>query len=342
MPPSAASLESVDARVASRPARASSRGGAPPLDRRHGARLRVGSAAGADRPGAAGVAERRGHRHRDHRLPEPGGPALHLQVPVGAADGPLRAGATARSPPRLARGEPARAGVDVAAAVGHVAQAIAAGFCVAGAGGGLRVGVARRGDRRLPYRLAACQRTRPGLVAQRAGLPAGDDRLGRRRADLDRPHARRRLELERGLPHDGVADDGSGGVLAAGVAAIGLCGGRAPGGAPRRDRISGGAARGVGGLRRDAAVRPGHRARAARAVARDQQRRRGAAGALGRPDDAAAGHRVHAAAGGLGGAQRALRDAAVGAVELLRAARRHRHSWCSSCCTSWATRSPVR
>ena len=46
-------------------------------------------------------------------------------------------------------------------------------------------------------------RARPGLVAQRAGLPAGDDRLGRRRADLDRPDARRRLELERGLPHDG-------------------------------------------------------------------------------------------------------------------------------------------
>ena len=34
--------------------------------------------------------------------------------------------------------------------------------------------------------LLPAQRARPRLVAQRAGLPAGDDRLGRRRADLDR------------------------------------------------------------------------------------------------------------------------------------------------------------
>ena len=48
---------------------------------------------------------RRRRRHRDDRLPEPRRPAVHVQVPVGAADGPLRA-AVARPAPQLARRSP--------------------------------------------------------------------------------------------------------------------------------------------------------------------------------------------------------------------------------------------
>ena len=56
--------------------------------------------------------------------------------------------------------------------------------------GRLRLGLAGRRHRRLPHRPAAGARARPRLVAQRARLPAGDDPLGRRRADLGRPARR--------------------------------------------------------------------------------------------------------------------------------------------------------
>ena len=68
----------------------------------------------------------------------------------------------------------------------------------------LAVGVAGRRRRRLPHRPAAGRRARLRLVADRARLPARDDPLGRRRADLGRPAPGRRLELARGLSRDGA------------------------------------------------------------------------------------------------------------------------------------------
>ena len=54
----------------------------------------------------------------------------------------------------------------------------------------------RRTSSSTPTAPTCCRRrARPRLVAERARLPAGDDPLGRRRADLDRPRAGRRLDL---------------------------------------------------------------------------------------------------------------------------------------------------
>ena len=69
----------------------------------------------------------------------------------------------------------------------HLAERRDPRLRAAGGGGGLHLGVAGRGHRRLPHRPAAGRRARPGRVAERAGLPAGDDPVGRHRADLDRP-----------------------------------------------------------------------------------------------------------------------------------------------------------
>ena len=91
----------------------------------------------------------------------------------------------------------------------------------------------------------------------------------------------------------------------------------------------------------DRLVAPAVRIADGAAVARQCARRR-AAGALGRPGLAAGRHRHHVAAGGLGGAPRPLRNAAVGAGQLLQPTRRGRRSCCSSCCTSSATPSPAR
>ena len=133
---------------AQRPGRA-----APPV-RRHAAGLRLGAAAGADRPGHAGLAHGGGHRPGDHRLPEPGRPALHLQIPVGAAARPLRA-ALARPPARLAGAGAAGAGRRAAGAGGDLAARHHPRLRAAGGGAGLLLGVAGRRHRRLPHRLAA-------------------------------------------------------------------------------------------------------------------------------------------------------------------------------------------
>ena len=139
----------------------------------------------------------------------------------------------------------ALAGVLMAMAATSPTQATR-GLRAAGGGGGLRLGVAGRGHRRLPHRPAECRRTRPGLVAERAGLPAGDDRLRRHRADLDRPQPGRRLELERGLPLHGRPDGGGGRAVGAGAAAPAGRRGTAQRGAQRPARLHRRARRGGG------------------------------------------------------------------------------------------------
>ena len=212
-----------------------------------------------------------------------------------------------------------------AAAGGDLADPGDARLRAAGGGGGLHVGVAGRGHRRLPHRPAAGARARPGLVAQRHGLPAGDDPVRRHRADLDRPGAGRRLELADGLPLHGRADVRRGRALGASRCRKAADAGRPPDrGAPRRDRLPGGAGGGGGGLR---AQRPARRRRwRTRCSARCSKARRSAPRCkrAGRPAGAAAGHRLHAAAGRLGGAQGALRDAARRPAQLLQPARRGR------------------
>ena len=69
--------------------------------------LRLRPAARAHRGHAAGLARRGERRHRRDRLVRAGRPALHLQVPLGAAHGPLRA-AVPRPAPRLAARHAAR------------------------------------------------------------------------------------------------------------------------------------------------------------------------------------------------------------------------------------------
>ena len=174
-----------------------------PADRGHGPRLRLRPAARPHRPGDAGLAQRRRHRRRHHRLPQPGRPALHLQVPLGAADGPVRA-AVARPAPRLAGAQPAgagrRAGLDGVDAAGELARRVRPPRLP----GGHALGLAGRRRRRLPHRPAAGGGARHGLVAGRARLSAGDDPLGRHRLHLGRPAPGRRLELARGLSGDGA------------------------------------------------------------------------------------------------------------------------------------------
>ncbi len=191
-------------------------GMAPPR-RGHRPRLRLGPAARPHRSGDAGLAHRRRRRHRDDRLPQPGRLAVHVQVPVGAADGPFRA-AVARAAPQLARPHAARARRRAVLDGGDTPQHGARRVRPARRSGRLALGLAGRRRRRLSNRPAAVGRTRHGLVAQRARLPAGDDPFRRHRLHLGRCPPRRRLDLVRGVPGDGIADDRRRGVLGAAVA----------------------------------------------------------------------------------------------------------------------------
>jgi anti-sigma factor RsiW len=309
--------------------------------------LRVRPAAGADRPGHAGLADDRGAGRGHHRLPQPGGPALHLQVPLGAADGPLRP-ALAGTAPRLAGAHAAGAGRRAVALAGTVAQGRDAWpsrcwrwrwlFCRR-----------RRTWSSTPTAPTCCAaRARPGRVAGGVRLPAGDDPVRRHRLIWTDPTqgggwtwpevyrfmaalmvaaaVLSALLLPRlpapppappGAARPGAARHDLLGFLAV-VAAVAV--------GVRRHRPSGGA----------------RRARGDGAAVAGQQPAACAAGPLGRPGGAAGGHRHHAAARGLGRAARALRDPAVGPVELLQPARRRRVPGASSCCTSWATPSPAR
>ncbi len=202
-----------------------------------------GPAARADRPGDAGLAQHRGRRHRDDRLPEPGRPALHLQVPVGTADGPLRA-AVARPASRLAGADAARArrraGLDRLDAAGRRDPQLRA----AGLPGRLHLGLAGRRHRRLPHRPARRQRARPRLVAERARLPARDDPVGRRRVDLGRRRTGRRLDLAGGLPLHGRPDGRCRGAVGDRAAAPEGRAAAVERGAPRRRRLPRGRRRG--------------------------------------------------------------------------------------------------
>ncbi len=231
----------------------------------------IGPAAGPHRPGDAGLAQHGRPGRRDHRLPQPGRPALHLQVPVGAADGPLRP-ALARPAPRLAGADATGAGRHVAVAGRHLAERRHARLRAAGGGGGLHVGVAGRGHRRLPHRLAAGARARPGLVAQRHGLPAGDDPVRRHRADLDRPQPGRRLGLADGLPLHGRTDVRRGRALGHRAAQGGDARHQTHRGAQRRAGFPGRAGRSGGGLCDQRPFRPAAGALAAWPAARKHRR----------------------------------------------------------------------
>ena len=208
-----------------------------PADRGHRPRLRLRPAARPHRPGDAGLAQRRRHRHRHHRLPQPGRPALHLQVPLGAADGPVRA-AVARPAPRLAGAQPAGAGrgaaLDGVDAAGELARRVRPPRLP----GGHALGLAGRRRRRLPHRPAARGGARHGLVAGGARLSAGDDPLRRHRLHLGRPAPGRRLELARGLPGDGAVHGRRGGGLGAADPQAGRRGAAGERGAQRPARLS--------------------------------------------------------------------------------------------------------
>jgi hypothetical protein len=227
------------------------------------------------------VAERRRHRHRDDRISEPRRPAVHVQVPVGPVDGPLRA-AVARSAARLACRQPARARRCALLDGGDAAGIGARRVCAPRRARRMAVGVAGRRRRRVPHRPARRARARHRLVARRARLSARDDRLGRDRVHLGRSAPGRRLDVARGVSAHGVLHGRCGGLFGARRAAARR---RAEAGerrAQRRGRLSrrrrGGGAR----LRRHALRVRARGANADRADARRARLHRIARRALGR------------------------------------------------------------
>ena len=128
----------------------------PPLDRRARAGLRVRPAAGAHRAGDAGLAHDGRAGSGGDRLPHADRHSLHVQVPVGAADGPRRP-AAARSASRLGRLHAVAAGGGAVRAGRRVAHDRAAAVRRAGRGGGVRQRVAGHRRRRLPGGPAAAR-----------------------------------------------------------------------------------------------------------------------------------------------------------------------------------------
>ena len=136
-------------------------------------------AAGAHGGRPAGVADGGGDRPAHHWLLCTGGAALYLQVRLGAAARPLRAAAAG-----------AAAGLDSGVPAGHGAGLSCVGaarsqnqhplHCHAVGAGGVAVGLAGRGVRRLPGRCAHPGRAggRGGRVG--AGVPAGHAGVRRR------------------------------------------------------------------------------------------------------------------------------------------------------------------
>ena len=175
-----------------------------PTRRSHAAAgLRLGPAAGAHHRHLAGLGHGRRTRHQDHQLPYAGGVGLYAQVPVGAADGPVRA-TFARPPARLD-------GAD-ATAVGRrdrrdgqpVAEGRHPGPGLDGGAGGVFLRLSGHRLRRLSLRCAAQRGTRRRGGCFGAGVPPGD--AGIRRPG---PGAGRQLHrLARHLLADGRTDAG--------------------------------------------------------------------------------------------------------------------------------------
>ena len=188
--------------------------------------------------------------------------------------------------------------------------------------GGHALGLAGRRRRRLPHRPAARGGARHGLVAERARLSAGDDPLRRHRLHLGRPAPGRRLELARGLSGDGPVHGRRGGGLGAADPQARRRGAAGERGAQRPARLSRGRGRGRRRLPRHPLRLLAAGARVAAAAAR---RRHGGASLRERWADLVAllrRHRLHPAAGRLGGAPGPLRDLARRPEELFRAAGR--------------------
>ena len=153
-----------------------------PLDcRPDGVRGRAAAAADAD--AAPGVADLGAGEPDHYRVPRPRGAALQRQVPLGAADGPLRAPGP-RAPARLARDratEPRRkhrrarsAGPRPATLGGRPCRT----------GGGVLLGHAGRRDRRVPPGEPGRRRAGPGRVDVHLRLPRGHaGRVGGRPGD---------------------------------------------------------------------------------------------------------------------------------------------------------------
>ena len=247
-----------------------------------------------------------------------------------------------RAAPWLAGAHPAGPGGCPGGAGRHLAHRGHAQLCAPGRAGGLCVGLAGCGGRCLPHRPAAPARTRPGLLGVCAGLPAGDDPVGRHRLHLGRSQPGRRLDLARGLPLHGRADGGGGGVVGHAAAAAQGRGGAHQRGAPRPAGLSGRAAGGGGGLQVQRMGRPAAGPRRPRPAARRRQPEPGAAAQVDRPGGPAAGPGLHPAAGGLGGQGGALRDPARAACAATSARPVPGPSSPSSCSTSWATPLPAR
>ena len=243
---------------------------------------------------------------------------------------------------RLAGADAAGAGAGAAGAVDHHAVGVDPRLCAAGGGGGLHLGVAGRGHRRLPHRPAGTCRARPGRVAERDGLPAGDDRQRRRGADLDRPQPGRRLDLARGLPLHGGADGGRGRALGHRAAEAAPGGGAVHGGAPRRAGLPGRAGGGGGGRGAQRPLRRRRGAGAAGAAAGRRQRCRrrcSSAGSTCWRCCWASASRCRWRPGRRGGPASRRCSAACAATS---ASPARRPSSSSSCSTSWATRLPAR
>ncbi|MNV45622.1 hypothetical protein D3C71_1374260 [compost metagenome] len=157
-------------------------------------------AAGADRRCDAGLVDGGRAGSGDARLPVADRHSLHLQIPVGAADRPLRS-AAAGPPAWLDRAAAVRAGRRAAADEYALTGAQSGLVRVGGGAGGVSVGDAGRGDRRLPHRSAGTGRAWHGWFTDRAGLSPGDGAVGRHHPDLGRAVA----ELAAGLPGHGRA-----------------------------------------------------------------------------------------------------------------------------------------